>query len=78
MHGLGCFQRKLTWRTSCAPMFWNLFLNSMLLATVTPSLVIRGTPKDWSKMALRPLGPSVTFHVPMGTGSGSTVQGLSP
>lgn len=35
-------------------------LNSMLLATVTPSLVILGAPKGWSMMAFRPLGPSVT------------------
>ena len=26
----------------------------MCFATVTPSLVILGGPKDWSKMALRP------------------------
>mmetsp|Transcript_16930 Transcript_16930/g.37643 ORF Transcript_16930/g.37643 Transcript_16930/m.37643 type:complete len:202 (+) Transcript_16930:1140-1745(+) len=52
--------REATWRTSCAPMFMNLSLNSMCLATVTPSFVILGGPKLWSRMALRPLGPRVT------------------
>jgi hypothetical protein len=31
------------------------------LATVTPSLVMRGAPNDLSMTTLRPLGPSVTF-----------------
>jgi hypothetical protein len=31
------------------------------LATVTPSLVMRGAPKLFSITTLRPLGPSVTF-----------------
>jgi hypothetical protein len=31
------------------------------LATVTPSLVVRGAPKLLSITTLRPLGPSVTF-----------------
>lgn len=40
-------------------------LNSMLLATVTPSFVILGAPKGWSMMAFRPLGPSVTCECAM-------------
>jgi hypothetical protein len=31
------------------------------LATVTPSLVMRGAPYDLSRTTLRPFGPSVTF-----------------
>src|ERR1044071_8274660 len=42
-------------------MFSNLSSNSMSLATVTPSLVMRGAPNDLSSTTLRPLGPSVTF-----------------
>mmetsp|Transcript_12870 Transcript_12870/g.42996 ORF Transcript_12870/g.42996 Transcript_12870/m.42996 type:complete len:219 (-) Transcript_12870:25-681(-) len=49
-----------TWRTNCAPMFMKRSLNSIDLATVTPSFVIFGAPKGWSSTALRPLGPSVT------------------
>ncbi len=45
----------------CAPMFSNLSASSISLATVTPSLLIRGGPKDLSRTTLRPLGPSVTF-----------------
>ena len=33
----------------------------MSLATVTPSLVMRGAPNDLSSTTLRPFGPSVTF-----------------
>ncbi len=50
-----------TSRTICAPMFSNLSSSSISLATVTPSLVMRGAPKDLSMTTLRPLGPSVTF-----------------
>src|SRR5271166_685317 len=50
-----------TSRTICAPMFSNLSLSSISLATVTPSLVMRGAPKLLSSTTLRPLGPSVTF-----------------
>ena len=46
--------------TICAPMFSNLFSSSISLATVTPSLVTVGDPKDFSITTLRPLGPSVT------------------
>ena len=45
----------------CAPMFSNLSSSSISLATVTPSLVMRGAPKLFSSTTLRPLGPSVTF-----------------
>src|SRR5437016_1973113 len=41
-------------------MFSNLSLSSISLATVTPSLVMRGAPNDLSSTTLRPLGPSVT------------------
>src|SRR5690606_13155360 len=44
-----------------APMFSNLFSSSISLATVTPSLVIVGEPKDFSMTTLRPFGPRVTF-----------------
>src|SRR5215210_133881 len=52
---------EATSRTICAPMFSNLSASSISLATVTPSLVIRGAPKLLSSTTLRPLGPSVTF-----------------
>ena len=35
---------EATSRTICAPMFSNLSLSSISLATVTPSLVMRGAP----------------------------------
>ena len=50
-----------TSRSICAPMFSNLSLSSISLATVTPSLVMRGAPKLLSRTTLRPLGPSVTL-----------------
>eukprot|EP00438_Fugacium_kawagutii_P002358 Skav200987 [mRNA] locus=scaffold991:28880:35731:- [translate_table: standard] len=43
-----------------APTLSCLFLNSMALATVTPSLVTFGAPKLCSMTTLRPLGPKVT------------------
>ena len=49
-----------TSRTICAPMFSNLSSSSISLATVTPSLVMRGAPNDLSSTTLRPLGPNVT------------------
>src|ERR1700728_1569427 len=52
---------EATSRTICAPMFSNLSSSSISLATVTPSLVMRGAPNDLSRMTLRPLGPSVTL-----------------
>src|SRR5262249_51520972 len=42
-------------------MFSNLSSSSISLATVTPSLVIRGAPKLFSSTTLRPFGPRVTF-----------------
>ena len=42
-------------------MFSNLSESSISLATVTPSLVMRGAPKLLSSTTLRPLGPSVTL-----------------
>jgi hypothetical protein len=52
---------EATSRTICAPMFSNLSSSSISLATVTPSLVMRGAPNDLSSTTLRPLGPSVTL-----------------
>src|ERR1043165_5248049 len=52
---------EATSRSICAPMFSNLSSSSISLATVTPSLVMRGAPKLFSITTLRPLGPSVTF-----------------
>src|SRR6185437_2147549 len=50
-----------TSRTIWAPMFSNLSSSSISLATVTPSLEMRGAPNDLSSTTLRPLGPRVTF-----------------
>ena len=55
------FVFEATSRTICAPMFSNLSSSSISLATVTPSLVMRGAPKDLSSTTLRPFGPSVTL-----------------
>jgi hypothetical protein len=52
---------EATSRSICAPIFSNLSSSSISLATVTPSLVMRGAPNDLSSTTLRPLGPSVTF-----------------
>src|SRR5438067_4316459 len=52
---------EATSRTIWAPMFSNLSSSSISLATVTPSLVMRGAPNDLSSTTLRPLGPSVIF-----------------
>src|ERR1700676_5574687 len=52
---------EATSRTIWAHMFSNLSSSSISLATVTPSLVMRGAPNDLSSTTLRPLGPSVTF-----------------
>src|SRR6202142_2232745 len=51
---------EATSRTIWAPMFSNLSSSSISLATVTPSLVMRGAPNDLSSTTLRPLGPRVT------------------
>ena len=53
--------RLATSLTICAPMFSNLSSSSISLATDTPSLVIRGAPKDLSRTTFRPFGPKVTF-----------------
>jgi hypothetical protein len=47
--------------TICAPMFSNLSLSSISLATETPSLVTVGAPNERSSTTLRPLGPRVTL-----------------
>ena len=52
---------EATSRTICAPIFSNLSSSSISFATVTPSLVMRGAPNDFSSTTLRPLGPSVTL-----------------
>src|SRR6201994_1386069 len=52
---------EATSRTIWAPIFSNLSSSSISLATVTPSLVMRGAPNDLSSTTLRPLGPSVTL-----------------
>src|SRR6185312_8932224 len=52
---------EATSRTICAPIFSNLSSSSISLATVTPSLVMRGAPYDLASTTLRPLGPSVTL-----------------
>src|SRR5206468_9028426 len=52
---------EATSRTIWAPMFSNLSASSISLATVTPSLVILGAPKDLSRTTLRPFGPKVTL-----------------
>jgi len=49
---------EATSRTIWAPMFSNLSSSSISLATVTPSLVMRGAPNDLSRMTLRPWGPA--------------------
>mmetsp|Transcript_45887 Transcript_45887/g.129833 ORF Transcript_45887/g.129833 Transcript_45887/m.129833 type:complete len:244 (+) Transcript_45887:1230-1961(+) len=47
--------------TSCAPTFTiGTALKSMALATVTPSFVTFGAPKDCSMTTFRPFGPMVT------------------
>src|SRR6478736_280667 len=55
------FCLEATSRTICAPIFSNLSESSISLATVTPSLVMRGAPNDFSMTTLRPFGPKVTF-----------------
>src|SRR5262245_36794624 len=47
--------------TITAPRFSNLSWKSNSFATVTPSLVMVGEPKDLLMTTLRPLGPSVTL-----------------
>src|SRR5262249_24306083 len=52
---------EATSRTIWAPMFSNLSSSSISLATVTPSLVMRGAPYDLSSTTFRPFGPRVTL-----------------
>src|ERR1700722_16576313 len=52
---------EATSRTIRAPIFSTLSSSSTSLATVTPSLVMRGAPYDLSSTTLRPFGPSVTL-----------------
>lgn len=47
--------------TICAPMFSKRSCSSISLATETPSFVIVGAPKLFSRTTLRPLGPRVTL-----------------
>src|SRR5262245_9422193 len=52
------------WATSLiiwAPRFSYWSSSSISLATVTPSLVTVGAPKDFSRTTTRPEGPSVTL-----------------
>jgi hypothetical protein len=52
-----------TSRTICAPMFSNLSSSSISLATVTPSLLMRGAPNDLSRTTLRPLAERHSHRV---------------
>ena len=47
--------------TICAPMFSRASSSSTSFATLTPSLVTCGPPKDLPMITFRPLGPSVTL-----------------
>ena len=47
--------------TIWAPIFSKGSSSSISLATVTPSLVIRGLPNDFCKTTFRPRGPSVAL-----------------
>ena len=47
---------EATSRSICAPMFSNLSSSSISLATVTPSLVTRGAPKDLLEHDVAALG----------------------
>ena len=49
--------------TNLAPIFSKWSSNSISLAMVTPSLVIKGEPNDFSSTTLRPFGPKVTLTV---------------
>ena len=46
----------------CAPMFSNLSSSSISLATVTPSLVMRGAPNDFSMHDVAALGAERHLH----------------
>ena len=66
-----------TSRSICAPMFSNLSCSSISLATVTPSLVMRGAPKLLSITTLRPLGPSVTLTASASTSTPRNMRALA-
>src|ERR1700730_6910806 len=68
---------EATSRTICAPMFSNLSSSSISLATVTPSLVMRGAPNDLSSTTLRPLGPSVTRTASVGMSTPRHIRSLA-
>ena len=59
--------------TICAPMFSNLSLSSISLATDTPSLVMVGAPNERSNTTLRPFGPKVTFTALASTFTPATI-----
>src|ERR1700733_11900505 len=61
--------------TSCAPMFSNWFFRWISRAIVTPSLVTTGEPVIFSRMTLRPFGPSVDLTA---SASWSTPASSSP
>ena len=54
--------REATSFTICAPMFSNLSDSSISLATVTPSLVMRGAPKDLVDHHVAAFGAQGDFH----------------
>src|SRR6185369_11263897 len=66
--------------TSCAPMFSNWFLRWISRAMVTPSLVTTGEPVIFSRMTLRPFGPSVdlTASASLSTPVCSRVRASAP
>src|SRR5512136_182332 len=47
--------------TIWAPIFSNLSSSSISFATVTPSFVTVGDPKDFSRITFLPFGPNVTL-----------------
>ena len=53
---------EATSRTICAPMFSNLSSSSISLATVTPSLVMRGAPNDFVEHDVAALGAERHLH----------------
>src|SRR3954463_10519616 len=66
--------------TSCAPMFSNWSFRWISRAMVTPSLVTTGEPVIFSRMTLRPLGPSVdlTASASLSTPLSSRVRASAP
>ncbi len=66
--------------TSWAPMFSNWSVRWISRAIVTPSLVTTGEPVIFSRMTLRPLGPSVDFtaSASWSTPESSSIRASSP